>query len=150
MPPARPARALFAATSAKDPSYHAILDDEASIAASRTGYRRRSLSAAQPYLSVTAETKESVAFVRVVGDLDLTTVLPFRDAAFTLIGTRPHRLVLDLTCLEHLDITGLESLLTVGRVGRMVCVPVTVLPNERVRRLFAVAALSRQLPLENG
>ena len=127
------------------------LDDEEDIAATRPDYKRRSLVAPQPYLTVTTYTREEdgASIVRVVGDLDLATILPFRDAAFTLIGLHPPLLLLDMSRLQRLDITGLNTLLTVGRVARLVKVPVIVRPSERLRALLKTTGLIRQLPVED-
>jgi anti-sigma B factor antagonist len=133
--------------------YFAGLDDEEDIASSRPFYKRRSLAVPQPYLTVTTENRadESLTIVYAVGDLDLATVLPFRDAAFTAIGHKPKRLILDMSGLDRLDITGLNTLLTVGRVARLVKIAVTVRPSPRLRALLQVTGLVRQMPiLEDG
>ncbi len=132
----------------KDGSFLALLDGGDAIAATRPDYKRRSLATAQPYLTVTSEKRpgDGVILVRVAGDLDISTVLPFRDAAFTAIGSRPPLLLLDLVALGHLDITGLNTLLSIGRVGKLMKVPVRVIPGEKIARLFTATRLGAQLP----
>jgi len=127
------------------------LDDEEDIAATRPFYKRRSLVAPQPYLTVSSEKRVSdgAAVIRVIGDLDLATILPFRDAAFTAIGLHPPLLLLDMSSLGRLDITGLNTLLTVGRVAQMVKVPVKVRASERLLSLLQTTGLIRQLPIED-
>jgi anti-anti-sigma factor len=134
----------------KDYTPYASLDDEEDIAATRPFYRRRSLAISQPYLKVEPSERNAggAQIIRLVGDLDLSTVLPFRDAAFTAIGTRPPRLVVDLTDLDRIDITGLNTLLTVVRVGRLVHVPVYINPSERIRAIFTATGLIQRIPFE--
>ena len=135
----------------KEDAFLAMLDNEEDIAATRPDYKRRSLAAPQPYLTVTSKQRDKDGAIVITGkgDLDLSTILPFRDAAFSALGQRPPLLVLDMTHLNRLDITGLNTLLTIGRVARLVHVSIRLIPGERIRTLFTITGLERQLPFEN-
>jgi anti-anti-sigma factor len=84
------------------------------------------------------------------GDLDMESVISFRDAAFTVIGGRPRELFLDLTAVPFADTTGLAALVTVARVARMVHIPVRVLPSPHLRRVLRVTGLTQLLPFAPG
>lgn len=74
-------------------------------------------------------------------------MITFRDAAFSAIGARPSVLLLDLTDAPFVDTTGLETLVTVARVGRMVAVSVRILPSPHLRHVLRVTGLTRFLPI---
>jgi anti-anti-sigma regulatory factor len=72
----------------------------------------------------------------VSGILDLSTVLPFRDAVFTAIGNRPRRLVVDVAQLGDADVAGISALVTAGRVARLMNVPFFVAPSPSLKSLL--------------
>ena len=72
----------------------------------------------------------------VAGTLDVSTVLPFRDAVFTAIGKKPLNLVIDVTRLLDADISGISSLVTAGRVARLMKVPFSVSPSPFLKALL--------------
>jgi anti-anti-sigma factor len=84
------------------------------------------------------------------GDLDMETVMIFREAAFTLIGNRPGALLLDLSAVPFVDTTGLSALVTVARVAKLVQIPVQVLPSPHLRRVLRTTGLVQVLPLAPG
>lgn len=85
--------------------------------------------------------------LRMRGTLDLATVLPFRDAVFTAIGKRPTSLLLDLTRVENVDIAGISTLVTVGRVARLLHVSFFVAPSASLRATLESTGISRTLAL---
>jgi anti-anti-sigma regulatory factor len=72
----------------------------------------------------------------VAGTLNVTTVLPFRDAVFTAIGKKPLNLVIDVTSLRDADISGISSLVTAGRVAQLMKVPFSVSPSPFLKALL--------------
>lgn len=86
--------------------------------------------------------------LRVRGDIDLLSVTQFRDAAFTAMGEKPRRLLLDLSEVGYLDTTGLSTLVTLVRVSRMVKVSLTVIPSPFLRRLLEKTGMSYLVPVE--
>jgi anti-sigma B factor antagonist len=85
------------------------------------------------------------ATLRAGGDLDADHIAGFRDRAFTLIGSRPSALILDLSAAPFVDTAGLASLVTVARVAARVGVPVIVVPAPHLRRVLRVTGLDRVL-----
>jgi anti-anti-sigma factor len=85
--------------------------------------------------------------LRASGGLDFNTVIAFRDAAFAAVGGKPARLTLDLSALNYCDTAGLNGLLAVVRVGRLMGVPVRVTPAPELRATLESTGLSHQIPL---
>ena len=109
--------------------------------------RRRALVAPSPYLTITTESDASGGVVHARGELDLSTVLPFREAVFAVLGARPPSLLLELTGVSAIDSTGVSTLLTIVRVADMVRIPVRVLPSGTLRSVLEVTGLNQQMPL---
>lgn len=85
--------------------------------------------------------------LRMRGVIDAVTVTEFRDVVFTAMGERPRLLVLDLTQVEAVDTTGLETLVTIARVARTVNLDLSLLPSPRLLRVLAMTGLTNALPL---
>ena len=88
-----------------------------------------------------------VLILRIQGQLDVATVLSFRDAAFTAIGRRPKALMLDLRQLEETDINGISALITVCRVARLMKTRLYVLPSPSLRAMMERIGVSHQVNL---
>ena len=85
------------------------------------------------------------------GVVDMTTLLVLRDAAFTAIGARPRVLCLDLTPARgQLDIAAINTLVTIGRVARLVDVHLTVRVRAELEETLRITGLIRALPLDPG
>ena len=82
-----------------------------------------------------------------VKPLDLSTVLPFREAVFAVLGARPSSLLLELSGVSTIDSTGVSALLTIVRVAGMVNVPVRVIPSGALRTVLEATGLHLQVPL---
>jgi|GEM_PF-5536771 Anti-anti-sigma regulatory factor (antagonist of anti-sigma factor) len=109
--------------------------------------RRRALVAPSPYLTLTTESLHSETLVRARGELDISTVLPFREAAFAAIGQHPERLVLELSEVREIDSAGITSLVTIVRVAHLVNVPVGIIPSPMLRDLLDTTGLGEYMPL---
>jgi anti-anti-sigma factor len=97
-------------------------------------------------LSVERETAvDGTLILHVYGLLDLTTILPFRDALFTALGERPAHIELDLTGIRGFDAAGVSTLTTVMRVAATVRVPIQIVPSPELRDLLEETRLSRVL-----
>jgi anti-anti-sigma factor len=72
----------------------------------------------------------------VSGTLDLSTVLPFRDAVFTAIGQKPIHLVVDVVRVSALDVAGISALVTASRVANLMKVPLSVSPSPSLKALL--------------
>jgi ABC-type transporter Mla MlaB component len=76
------------------------------------------------------------------GTLDLSTVLPFRDAVFTAIGAKPPHLVVDMTRIKNVDVAGISALVTAGRVAKLMKVSFSVLPSSSLKVLMEETRMS--------
>jgi anti-anti-sigma factor len=85
--------------------------------------------------------------LRASGGLDFNTVIVFRDAAFAAVGGKPGQLLLDLSGLVYHDTTGLNGLLAVVRVARMMGICVRVAPGPVLRATLESTGLASQIPL---
>lgn len=83
----------------------------------------------------------------VEGDLDSTRIARFRETAFSAIGARPKRLLLDLRTVPFVDTAGLATLVTVARVALRVQVAVAVQPSPHLRHVIEVTRLTRVLTI---
>ncbi|MDX1932141.1 MAG: STAS domain-containing protein [Capsulimonadales bacterium] len=86
--------------------------------------------------------------LRLTGAIDLGSILRLRDVAFSAIGERPSLLLLDLRSVSHIEIAGINTLVTIARVARLVKVCCVVLPSEELRGTLTRTGLWRLLPFE--
>ena len=86
--------------------------------------------------------------LHISGTVDLSTVLRLRDVAFTAIGARPRVLCLDLRAISHTEIAGINTLITISRVARLVHVSCLALPSAALREILMETGLTRMLPCE--
>lgn len=74
--------------------------------------------AASASAEVVADGREAV--IRLVGELDITSVDAVRAEINTVLAASPERLIFDLSALEFMDSSGIAMLLIVaGAVGRI-------------------------------
>lgn len=119
-----------------------------------TETREASEAASSPAADAIAELRVSeehddsgLVALRMRGTLELATILPFRDAAFSAIGRRPSGLVLDLKRVETIDDAGIASLVTTVRVARMLNVPFFVAPSPALRDTLEATGICRKMAL---
>ncbi|MBC8103157.1 MAG: STAS domain-containing protein [Cytophagales bacterium] len=98
-------------------------------------------------LRLQQEREKDTLVLRVSGALDLSTILPFRDAVFTAIGQKPGALVIDLTNIQELDIAAISSLVTAGRVAGLMKVPFSIIPSAQFHTLLSETGLRRAVPV---
>lgn len=96
---------------------------------------------------ITVTESEEQTTIRVEGDLDAARIARFREAAFTVTGARPKRLLLDLSAVPFVDTAGLAALVTVARVAQRLQVPVAVRPSPQLRRVIQVTRLTQILAI---
>lgn len=103
-----------------------------------------------PTISVT--TTRAGAFsqvtIRMEGDLDASAIAKLRDAAFVAIGSRPDRLLLDLSAVPSVDTAALSGLITMARVASRMRIEIAVRPAAQLRRVFAITGLAQILPFD--
>jgi ABC-type transporter Mla MlaB component len=85
--------------------------------------------------------------MRIRGTIDLATVLPFREAVFTVIGSRPTNLVLDLRGIAGVDISGVTAIVAAVRVASLVNVPVRILPSACLHALLSDTCITQMLAI---
>ena len=83
----------------------------------------------------------------VKGQLDLNTVLSFRDAVFSALGERPSRLTLDLSPLLMVEAVGISTLVTLIRVAQLVNIPCQLIPSESLQSLLLETGLVRLMEI---
>lgn len=108
----------------------------------------RNSTAAPRGLSI--DTREEDEGIRLIlrGSLDLASVLAFRETAFTVLGARPPRFYIDLSALPLPDISGLNALVTIARVARLVDVRLCLVVSCPLKRLMEQTGLIRMVTLE--
>jgi anti-anti-sigma factor len=84
------------------------------------------------------------------GTIDLASVLRLREVAFTAIGHRPRVLCLNLCGVAHVEIGGLNTLVTISRVARLVNVCCVIVPSAPVRDTLRDTGLVRMLPFAHS
>ncbi|GAB4457658.1 MAG: hypothetical protein OHK0029_17830 [Armatimonadaceae bacterium] len=97
-------------------------------------------------LRVHPERKDDEITLRFSGSLDLANLLSLRDAGFTAIGERPRRLILDLQSVLSVEISAINSLVTIVRVAHRLGVDCRVLPSTALRQTLTETGLLRLLP----
>jgi ABC-type transporter Mla MlaB component len=80
------------------------------------------------------------------GSLVLAHLLTLRDEAFTALGARPKRLVIDLRSVATTEIAAISTLVTIARVAGMVRVPFNIIPSRGLRPMLEETGLTRLLP----
>jgi anti-sigma B factor antagonist len=86
------------------------------------------------------------AVVRVVGEIDISTVGAVRAAMVTALEGSPGRLVFDLAGVDFMDSSGLAVLLQARKAAESIHVRN---PSTVVRRLIELTGLSDVLPIEH-
>jgi hypothetical protein len=81
------------------------------------------------------------------GTADLANLLMLRDVSFTAIGDRPALLCLDMRNVAAVEITTINTLVTISRVARMVKVGFALLPSSALRATLEDTGLIQILPL---
>ena len=94
-------------------------------------------------LAVEVEKDGMVVTLRIQGQLDLNTVLTFRDAVFSAMGERPEQLILDLSGIRTIDSAGISALITVCRVSSLVRTDTQIVPSAKHVSLLAEMGLDR-------
>ena len=108
------------------------------------GRRGRPSAAVSPHLLSIERVKDgTVVALHVRGQLDLNSVLAFRDAVFSALGERPEQLTVDLLELRALDSAGISALVTVARVAGLVRTDLKLVPTPRFRTLLIETGLKR-------
>lgn len=129
-------------SSLKDPAALAIEELSCQPAPRRRG--RPTAVVPNSMFSVRRDIAEDGALVlRTRGRLDVLTALPFRDAVFGALGERPSLLEINLEEINLLEAAGINSLLTVIRVARLVGVPYRVRASGAITRLLETTRLAQ-------
>jgi anti-anti-sigma factor len=89
---------------------------------------------------------DRTAVVRVVGEIDISTVRAVRSAMGTAIEGSPDRLVFDLSRVEFMDSSGIAVLLQARKAAGAVHIRN---PSTVVRRLLELTGLADILPIEH-
>lgn len=90
--------------------------------------------------------EDGVILLQFSGAADLANLLNMRDAAFTAIGDRPRLLCLDMRNVASVEIAAINTLVTIGRVARMVGVRFALIPGTLLRETLTETGLIRMLP----
>jgi len=102
-------------------------------------------------LEIQMERHDAVEILRLVGKLETESLLLLRDHAFTSIGSRPQELCLDLDrVVLPLDRQAMETLLTIGRVARLVNVRYSVILPPALESVWHSAGLNRLIAIRRG
>jgi ABC-type transporter Mla MlaB component len=96
-------------------------------------------------LSVREEKGEDGIYLSAYGQLDLVTVIPFRDAVFEAIGEKPRYVALDLSEMRTIEAPGISALVTLARVAQMMKVEFTVQMPESLQEWVTESGLERLL-----
>lgn len=94
-------------------------------------------------LSATRSERLGCLTLHLRGQLDLNTVLTFRDMAFSAMGEGHEAMVLDLSEISTLDNAGISALVTVSRVAEMVGRGIRLIPSPRFEALMIETGLNR-------
>jgi anti-anti-sigma factor len=100
-------------------------------------------------LHIRRQDENETVTLHLSGTIDLATVLRLRDVAFSVIGERPGTLYLDLRAIAHVEITGINTLVTISRVARLVKVRCFILPSASLRDTLMQTGLTRMFLLPN-
>jgi anti-anti-sigma factor len=85
------------------------------------------------------------AVVRVVGEIDISTVNTVNAALATAAGRSPDRVVFDLSGVEFMDSSGIAALLRARKTASSIQIRN---PSTVVRRLIEMTGLTDILPIE--
>jgi anti-anti-sigma factor len=108
--------------------------------------RKRPLAAVpEEMLSVHEERRAGEVVLHAYGQLDLVTVIPFRDAVFEAIGGRPVGVTLDLTAMHTIESQGISALVTLSRVAQMMKVTLTIQMPDALQDWAQESGLNRLL-----
>lgn len=97
-------------------------------------------------LRIRREDGEELSTLFLSGSLVLAHLLTLRDEAFTAIGARPKRLVVDLRSVVTVEIAAISTLVTIARVAAMVEVDFNIVPSRALRPMLEETGLTRLLP----
>jgi anti-anti-sigma regulatory factor len=97
-------------------------------------------------LRVRRTEENGVLILQFSGTADLANLLTLRDASFTAIGDRPRLLCLDMRAVASVEIATINTLVTIGRVARMVGVRFALIPSTALRETLRETGLIRMLP----
>jgi anti-sigma B factor antagonist len=87
----------------------------------------------------------TTAVVRVVGEIDISTVDAVNTALLTAMGRTPDRVVFDLAGVEFMDSSGIAALLRARKAASSIQIRN---PSTVVRRLIDMTGLTDILPIE--
>ena len=111
--------------------------------------RKRPLAAVPEEMLLVHEERHGADIcLQVYGQLDLVTVIPFRDAVFEAIGEKPKMVRLDLTAARTIDAPGISALVTLARVAQMMKVKFTVQMPQSLEEWTKESGLERLLQPE--
>ena len=85
------------------------------------------------------------AVVRVVGEIDISTVDAVNTALSTAVGRNPDRVVFELSGVEFMDSSGIAALLRARKLAKSIELRN---PSTVVRRLIDMTGLTDILPIE--
>jgi anti-anti-sigma regulatory factor len=97
-------------------------------------------------LSIDRLDEDGTVTLRLSGALDLSSLLRVRDEAFTAIGERPRLFCMDLTEVDGIEIAAIQTLVTIGRVARLVHVGFHIRPSPILRDIILSTGMIRMLP----
>jgi anti-anti-sigma factor len=98
-------------------------------------------------LSATRTERLGYLTLHLCGQLDLTTVLTFRDMVFSAMGEGHEALILDLSEISILDNAGISALVTVNRVAELIGRGLRIIPSPRFESVLNDTGLNRQFNL---
>jgi anti-sigma B factor antagonist len=87
------------------------------------------------------------AVVRVVGEIDISSVDAVNTALLTALGRTPDRVVFDLAGVDFMDSSGIAALLRARKAASSIQIRN---PSTVVRRLIDMTGLTEILPIETA
>jgi anti-anti-sigma factor len=94
---------------------------------------------------------DGVAFLRMVGDVDLASADQLRDAAEFALTNHVGTLRIDLSEVTFLDSAGLGALITIRNQAREIGIELVLdQPSERARRVMDITGLTKVFTIHSA
>lgn len=87
----------------------------------------------------------SIVTLRLVGTINFATVSKIRETAFAAMGEHPSYLYLDLRAIAQVEIYGIQTIVTITRVARLLNVQCLVLPSSCLREVLTQTGMDAKL-----
>src|SRR5690349_17785405 len=87
----------------------------------------------------------SIITLSLAGTINFATISQLRETAFAALGEHPNYLFLDLRSMTQIEVFGIQTLVTITRVARMVNAQCLVLPSAALHLALSQTGMDAKL-----